>query len=144
MKIGWVGSCVLTAPVIGKRKFRRRARAKHGHAASLSPLHLRLTGDSSPYLAGLHFFDPAHWAARSASRVAITPRRDERVHHTAPMSLERPSHFLPPSESSAPLAEREGYHQSQPPPPRHFLALILSRSKKGTPNEEDTLKGELD
>jgi hypothetical protein len=55
VKVSWVGRCVPTAPVIGKRKFRRRGREKHPPATSLSPLNLRLTGDSSPYLDRLHF-----------------------------------------------------------------------------------------
>jgi len=48
----------LTAPAIEKRKARHRGSARHSPASSLSPLNLRLTGDSSPYLARLHSFDP--------------------------------------------------------------------------------------
>jgi hypothetical protein len=52
-----VGRCVSTAPEIGERKNRRRSRAKHSPASSLSHLNLRLTEDSSPYLARLHFVE---------------------------------------------------------------------------------------
>jgi hypothetical protein len=55
VKVSWVGRGVPTAPVIGKRKFRRRGREKNPPATSLFPRNLRLTGDSSPYLDRLHF-----------------------------------------------------------------------------------------
>jgi hypothetical protein len=55
VKGSWVGRFVPTAPVIGQRTFRRRGREKHPPATSLSPLNLRLTGDSSPHLDRLHF-----------------------------------------------------------------------------------------
>jgi hypothetical protein len=55
VKVCGVVSCVSTAPEIGKRKDRRRFSAKHIHASSLSPLNLRLTAESSPYLVRLHF-----------------------------------------------------------------------------------------
>jgi hypothetical protein len=74
VKVSWVGLCVRTAPVIGKRKLRRRGREKHRPASSLSP-QSPAHWDSSPCLARLHFSEHIHLVPRPRPQLMLSESR---------------------------------------------------------------------